>query len=122
MKLAKTLILASVGFLLMGNESCEKQAPVVETPKARELKYIVDVGLVKSAMIEMPGGQKFDFEFVLNQQMYPVLQKSEGFWFRYNPPFDNRVSQLGRNIEFTDLNLSKNDVALFERNFSSGLM
>lgn len=118
MKITKTLILAALGFLMMGNQSCEKPVVVDAGPKTRELKYIVDVGLVKSAIIEMPGGQQFDFEFVLNQQMYPVLQKSEGFWFRYKPPFGGQVSQLGSQIEFKNVNLSKNDLELFERSFA----
>ncbi len=117
MRLFKTLLLAVTGFLLMGNQSCQQQ-PVLTAPKARELKYIVDVGLVKSAMIDMPGGEKFDFEFVLNQQMYPVLQKSEGFWFRYKPPFNDTSSQLGSNIELRNLNLAKNDMALLEHSFA----
>lgn len=116
MKIAKTLILIATGFLLMGNEKCEKQ-PVVEEPKKRELKKIVDVGLLKSAMIDMPGGQKFDFQFVLNQQIYPVLQKSESFWFRYKPPFNEAASQLGSNIELSSMNLTNNDIDLFERSF-----
>lgn len=117
MRLIKTLLLLMTGLLLMGNKGCDQPAPV-EPPKARELKFIVDVGLVKSAMIDMPGGQKFDFEFVVNQQIYPVLEKSEGFAFRYEPPFADTSSQLGSNIEFRNLNLSRNDMDLFERSFA----
>lgn len=115
MRIAKTLILLGTGLLLMGNQSCEK--PVVDAPKARKLKKIVDVGLVQSRLIDMPGGSKFDFQYVINQQIYPVLQASEGFAFRYKPPFNESPSQLGSNIKFADMNLATNDVQLLERTF-----
>ncbi|MBL7544362.1 MAG: hypothetical protein JNL11_11140 [Bdellovibrionaceae bacterium] len=112
-RIAKTLVLTVTGLLLMGNESCEKQG--AEVPKARQLKKIVDVGQVASRMIDMPNGQKFDFQYVINQQIYPVLQESEGFWFRYAPPFNEMPSQLGSNIYFSNLNLSRNDVDFLNR-------
>ncbi len=121
MKIFKTLILMTFGFLLMGNKGCEDQ-PAVEAPKARVLKKIVDVGLITSAMIDMPGGQKFDFQYVANQQIYPVLQASEGFFFRYKPPFAQSPSMLGSNIRFSDVNLTTNDVAMLERNFSTNVI
>ncbi len=116
MRIAKTLILVATGLLLMGNESCEKKGNV-DAPKPRKLKKIVDVGLVQSRLIDMPGGQKFDFQYVINQQIYPVLQASEGFAFRYKPPFNESPSQLGSNIRFADMNLGTNDVQLLERTF-----
>lgn len=116
MRIAKTLILVATGLLLMGNQSCEKNGNV-EVPKPRKLKKIVDVGLVQSRMVDMPGGQKFDFQYVINQQIYPVLQASEGFAFRYKPPFNESPSQLGSNIRFADMNLGTNDVQLLERTF-----
>lgn len=116
MRIAKTLILVATGLLLMGNESCEKNGNV-DAPKPRKLKKIVDVGLVQSRLIDMPGGQKFDFQYVINQQIYPVLQASEGFAFRYKPPFNESPSQLGSNIRFADMNLGTNDVQLLERTF-----
>lgn len=116
MRIAKTLILAATGLLLMGNESCEKNGNV-EAPKPRTLKKIVDVGLVQSRLIDMPGGQKFDFQYVINQQIYPVLQASEGFAFRYKPPFNESPSQLGSNIRFADMNLGTNDIQMLERTF-----
>lgn len=116
MRIAKTLMLMVAGLLLMGNESCEKTGKV-EAPKPRRLKKIVDVGLVQSRMIDMPGGQKFDFQYVINQQIYPVLQASEGFAFRYKPPFNESPSQLGSNFQFADMNLGVNDIQLLERTF-----
>jgi hypothetical protein len=100
----------------MGNEKCSN-SPGDETTKTRKLKKIVDVGQIGSRLIDMPGGQKFDFQFVINQQIYPVLQKSEGFWFRYKPPFNENPSQLTSHVEFKDMNLSEMDVALLEKTF-----
>lgn len=118
MRIIKTLILVVTGLLLMGNESCEKNENL-DKPKARKLKKIVDVGLVQSRMVDLPGGQKFDFQYVINQQIYPVLQASEGFAFRYKPPFNESPSQLGSNIRFADMNLGANDVQLLERTFGT---
>lgn len=118
MKIVKALVMIGTGLLLMGNESCEKQG-AIEAPKPRTLKKIVDVGLVSSRLIDMPDGQKFDFQYVINQQIYPVLQASEGFWFRYRPPFDVPPAQIGSQIRFSDMNLETQDIAMLERNFST---
>lgn len=101
--------------LLMANKSCEKQA--VQEVKKRTPKRIVDVGLITSPQIDLPGGQKFDFQFVINQQIYPVLQNSDAFVFRYRPPFEVPSSEMGPSLDFKRMNISQNDIDLMTRTY-----
>lgn len=112
MKIIKAITFVLGAGLLMGNQQCQ-EVKNVDQPKPRMLKKIVEVGLVSSRLIDLPGGGRFDFQFVLNQQIYPVLQKSEKFWFRYDPIFRDSIlpdKQTDRqNLDLNKMNLSKLD-------------
>lgn len=116
MKVLKALTLVLSAGLLMANKECQ-QAPVDQTP-ARELKKIVDIGLIASRPIEIPGSGNFDFQFVVNQQIYPVLQNSEKFWFRYDPVFKGNQVPATNSIQLSSMNLSKNDYQFLSKNLS----
>jgi hypothetical protein len=77
----KAGVLMGTAGLMMGNQSCQEQPTA-----SRELKRIVEMKKIISPAIELPQGQSFDFEYVANQQVYAVLQKSEHFALRYMPP------------------------------------
>ena len=109
MKVLKAMTLVLTAGLLMGNQKCQEEQVVDQVP-ARELKKIVEVGLITSRPIEIPGGGNFDFQYVLNQQIYPVLQKSEKFWFRYEPVFkDNLLPNNSNSVQLANMNLTKMD-------------
>lgn len=117
MKVLKTMTLVLSAGLLMANKECQ-QTPVEQPTPARELKKIVDVGLISSRPIEIPGAGNFDFQFVVNQQIYPVLQDSEKFWFRYDPVFKGNQTPTSNNIQLSSMNLSKNDYQFLSKNLS----
>lgn len=108
-KFIKSLFVIPAALMLMGNQSCEqKKQPEV---KKRELKKIVEMGKIYSSPINLPSGGKFDFEFVANQQIYAVLQNSESFALRYNPPINIKETTLSgertMNLKSGDLKLMK---------------
>lgn len=78
--LIKVGLICSSATLMMGNQSCEQKTP------PRELKRIVEMGKITASSINLPQGGAFDFQYVANQQVYSVLQKSEHFALRYAPP------------------------------------
>lgn len=90
----------------MGNESCQQ-----EQVSQRELKRIIEMGKIASPRINLPQGGSFDFEYVANQQVYGVLQKSEHFALRYAPPVEDvpRASFNGFSTDQKVLNVSSND-------------
>ncbi len=79
----KSGMLVMTAGLMMGNQSCQQ-----EQASQRELKRMVEMGKIISPKINLPQGGAFDFEFVANQQVYGVLQKSEHFALRYAPPVE----------------------------------
>ena len=60
-----------------------KKAPKVEP---RVLKRLVEMGQVTSSPFNLPAGGKFDFQFVMNAQMYDVIQNHTGFAINYVQP------------------------------------
>lgn len=114
MKLAKVMTLVLGAGLLMGNQQCQ-QTPT-ET-KARELKKTIGVSLISSRPIEIPGNGSFDFQFVLNQQIYPVLQEDSHFVFNYEPIFNQETfPQVQNKLDLTKMNLSEGDYQFLEKN------
>ena len=106
----KASLVISFSGLLMGNKSCQKTPP----PEPRELKKIVDIGQISSQPVTLPNGNVFDFQFVVNQQIYNVLYESKAFAFRYASPvvgltMANDGSVIGR------LNMSKTSRDFFEK-------
>lgn len=117
MKIVKALTLVLSAGLLMGNQQCQ-ETPATPEATGRELKKIIDVGLIASRPIEIPGNGSFDFQFVVNQQIYPVLQGSEKFWFRYEPVFKDGANPSSNNIDLASMNLTKNDYKLLAKTIS----
>lgn len=98
----KILFVLGIAALSMGNQSCEQAA------KIRTLKKIVEVGQISSQPLVLPDGNRFDFQFVANQQIYSVLYKSQDFAFRFQPP----IQGLGTTVsgaESVRLNLPEAD-------------
>lgn len=108
--LGKIAVLVAGAAMTMGNTKCQQQ-----TTPARSLKKIVDLGSIKSSPINFPNGS-FDFQFVVNQQIYGVLQDSDEFVFKYNPPIATAPSQATTTADGdTNLfNLSKADKAMMK--------
>ncbi len=79
----KTFALISLSGLLMGNQSCEKEAPI--EPSGRTLKKVVEMGSIRSPKMTLPGGGVFDFQFVANQQIFGVMTENQNFAVKYNP-------------------------------------
>jgi hypothetical protein len=77
----KAGIVTGTAGLMMGNQSCQQQ-PVAK----RELRRLVEMGKVTSPVVNLPEGGTFDFEYVANQQIYAILQNSQHFSLRYQPP------------------------------------
>jgi len=57
---------------LMGNEGCDQN----QLPKDQgyRLKRQVELGRVRAPMVQFPGAPNFDFEFVLNSQIYDAVK------------------------------------------------
>lgn len=69
---ASTIIF--LGFISMGNKSCEEPIEA-----KRELKRRVQMGSIKAPPIGLPQGGQFDFQYVANAQLYHILQKTQAF-------------------------------------------
>lgn len=81
-----------LGLSLMGNQkSCEKK-PEVEGP--RQLRKTVDIERIESRPVNLGEGGSFDFDFVVNQQIYAILLETNAFSFRREMPV------LGPKTEF----------------------
>ncbi len=109
-RIIKVALIVSSAGLLMGNESCGKKP----APEPRALKKIIEVGRIASQPVILPDGNTFDFQFVVNQQIYNVLYESKAFAFRYEGPviglgMANDGSVMGK------LNLSKASSDFYER-------
>lgn len=118
-KLAKNLLKAGVlmgtAGLMMGNQSCQQQ------PQGRQLKRIVEMKKVISPAISLPNGESFDFEYVANQQIYAVLQKSDQFALRYHPPVVEVPAPFGGETKM--LKASPRDTVMMKAlSANSGLM
>lgn len=75
----KRLVLLLAAPMLMGNEGCEQQA-VDETPaQGRRLRQQVELSKIQSPKISFPGAENFDFEFVLNAQIYDAINADDRF-------------------------------------------
>lgn len=97
--------------MTMGNQKCQQaQVP------ARSLKKVVDMGAIRSSPINFPGGSAFDFQFVVNQQIYGVLQESKEFAFKYAPPIATapQTSTTTASGDTNLFNLSKADGAMMK--------
>lgn len=107
----KFSLLLPLAGLLMGNQSCDKKAPVVEE---RQLKKIIEVGKIESRPVLLPDGNVFDFQFVVNQQIYSALHESKAFAFRYNAPLQG-LGVMSDGSVLTQLNLSEESKVFFEK-------
>ncbi|MBK9323367.1 MAG: hypothetical protein IPM97_10560 [Bdellovibrionaceae bacterium] len=112
--LLKSGMLIVTAGLMMGNQSCQ-QEPVAP----RELKRMIEMGKVISPKIDLPQGGSFDFEFVANQQIYGVLQKSEHFALRYAPPVESVPDMPSRGSQKT-VNVSSNDRTMLKAFAANG--
>lgn len=90
----KSGLLIPLAATLMGNQSCEQQN---QTPN-RELKKLVGLDTLKSQPISLPDGGKFDFAYVMNYQIYGVLDKQNLFLDQAIEPTINTSKQLGEKI------------------------
>ncbi|WP_413290322.1 hypothetical protein [Bdellovibrio sp. HCB337] len=106
--LVKAGVLLSTAGLMMGNQSCEQKA----APQ-RELKRIVEMGKITAPSITLPQGGSFDFQYVANQQVYGVLQKSEHFALRYAPPVVE-VPTTNANGDTKFFNVTTNDKVMMK--------
>lgn len=115
-----SLLVVSAG-LLMGNESCGKKP----APEPRALKKIIEVGKIVSPAIQLPDGNSFDFQFVVNQQIYSVLYDSKAFAFHYEGPVEGigtfsdgsmlgrlKVSQASRDFYEKTMGISADQVPI----------
>jgi hypothetical protein len=101
--------LVLIAGLSMGNQSCE-QAQL----QNRQLKKIIEVGHIQSQTLVLPDGSRFDFQFVVNQQIYSVLYANKEFAFRYQTPIQGLGTSLG-GIESTRINLTENDQGVLRK-------
>jgi hypothetical protein len=79
----KTAFLTSIsalGFLSMGNQSCE------QAPAARVLKMEIDVGNVEARVIRLPNGEVVDFPFIANSLFYRQVMNQGHFNIANNIP------------------------------------
>lgn len=93
----KMLLLASLAPLLMGNEGCEQQTS--KTSSERRLRHQVELYKLQAPRISFPGAENFDFEFVLNAQIYDVINADDRFVVAFNsgdPLTSSAVSQADR--------------------------
>ena len=84
LKIMKSLGMLGLGLALMGNQSCEEQAPVVA--EKRILKWYADAGAIRSPAVQFGEAGNFDFGYVASEQLYGVLYNSKGFTASYNGP------------------------------------
>lgn len=99
--MSQILILPAI-MLMMGNQkSCQQQAVV----QPRQLKKIVGLEKITSKPVNLGAAGSFDFEFVVNQQIYTVLQETDKFTFRIQAPVSSpsTVSVLGANQKITQV-------------------
>ncbi len=100
----------SIAGLMMGNQSCDKK----QQPEPRSLKKIVSIGMISSQPVKLPDGNIFDFQFVVNQQVYNVLYESKAFAFRDNTPITG-ISMASDGSVLGKLNFSKASLNLYEK-------
>lgn len=84
LKIVKSFGIVGLGLALMGNQSCEEQAPVVA--EKRILKWYADAGAIRSPAVQFGEAGNFDFGYVASEQLYGVLYNSKGFTASYNGP------------------------------------
>lgn len=111
-RIYKMVMIVSLAGLMMGNKSCDKKPPEV-----RALKKIVDVGVITSQPVKLPDGNIFDFQFVINQQIYNVLYESKAFAFRDKSPLTG-LSMASDGSIMGKLNFSKASLDLYERSMN----
>lgn len=70
----KASLFIPLAMSLMGNQSCEQSQT-----QTRVLKKLVGMDTLKSQPIPLPNGGKFDFAYVMNYQIYGVLDKENLF-------------------------------------------
>lgn len=110
-RLIRVSMVVSLAGLLMGNKSCEKKPAA---PEPRSLKKIVDVGQISSQPVKLPDGSVFDFQFVVNQQIYSVLFESQAFAFRYKAPVVG-LSLASDGSVMSRLNMGKASMDFYEK-------
>lgn len=118
-KVLKLIALVPLAGMMMGNQSCQKQEPVVET---RALRKIVEMGNIKAQPIMLPEGGSFDFQFVANQQMYGVITASKKFTMRVAPPIVSDPSlSTASNLEDSSkyFNLTKADLGMVQKSLDA---
>ncbi|GEM_PF-1005138 len=101
-KIMKATLLVLGALLTMGNQKCEQEV------KVRELKKIVDLTTIRSSPLHFPNNTAFDFQFVVNEQIYGVLAASDSFAVKYLPPI-SKPPQMARSGDLAFYNLSEAD-------------
>ena len=111
--IGKIAVLITGAAVTMGNQKCQQKAA---QPAPRILKKIVDMGAIRSSPVVFPGGGRFDFQFVANQQIYGVLQESKEFAFKYAPPIATPPSNAmtDANGDTNMFNLTNGDGAMMK--------
>ncbi len=74
--IAKILLMPLLALGLMGNEGCEEEVVV---PEGRVLKKNAELSRLSSAQMVLPDGKPFDFEYLVNAQIYDVISRHNKF-------------------------------------------
>lgn len=101
-KSLKASLLVFGAILTMGNQKCEQEVEV------RQLKKIVDLTTIRSSPLHFPNSTTFDFQFVVNEQIYGVLAANDNFAVKYLPPI-SKPPQMARSGDLEFYNLSPAD-------------
>ena len=84
--------------LLMGNESCDEEDPLIKLRDGRVLKKRASIGQVRSRSINVGGSGRFDFSFAAGLQLYHLINESE----RYVLPGLDRATAHGAMVSSQD--------------------
>jgi hypothetical protein len=74
------LALVLVAPLIMGNESCEQQP---DASSGRRLRRQIELEKIQAQKISFPGAENFDFEYVVNAQIFDAISETDKFVVAY---------------------------------------
>ncbi len=84
----------------MGNEGCQKEpAPA---PEGRVLKKTADLSRLSSPKMILPDGKPFDFEYLVNAQIYDVIGKHNKFIVPFTPATNTSFEAASLGIADSD--------------------
>lgn len=117
-KIKYVFSLPMIGLFCMGNTSCKQTS----STSSRQLKKLVEFKKIDAKPINLGSAGSFDFEWVVNNDMYPVLSKTDSFTFKYrqnavtgNSNFSSSVaSKATLDISQVNLGLKPADQAQLE--------